>query len=93
MKVLVGTFLVVLSLIGLVVYSYIFAGCDVPLEYQKQRLLDHLAREGLTEEFLAYDEKGSTDCRPSFIYKSKTEHIHFVLVDGGSITSWDYNAQ
>ena len=93
MKVISAIVFVIIISFSFIFYSYLFAGCDVPLEYQKNKLLEHLTKNGLLHEYLTYDEEGSTKCSPSFIYKNKTQHIHYVLVDGGSITSWDYNDQ
>ncbi|WP_144391527.1 hypothetical protein [Pleionea sediminis] len=93
MKIVTAILLLIFSALGFVLYSYLFSGCDVPLEYQKERLLVHLKKNGLSEQYLSYDKEGSTECRPSFVYKSKTEHIHYVLVDGGNITSWNFNEQ
>ena len=93
MKIIFSVIIIFLSIIGFIFYSYLNAGCSVPLEYQKGKLLNYLSNQKLDAQYLTYDPKGSTECRPSFIYKSATQHIHFVLVDGGQITSWNYNEQ
>jgi len=86
-----GVLFIIILAFGFIGYSYLYAGCDITLEYQTGKLHDHISSKGLDLKYLSFDAQGSTECKPSFIYKSETEHIHFVLVDGGKITSWDYN--
>ena len=88
-----ATIILFASIASFITYAYLYAGCDVPLEYQKERLVTHLDSKALPTQYLSYDEAGSTECRHSFHYKSETENIHFVIIDGGKITYWDYNAR
>ena len=77
-------------IIGVVIYAYATAGCGVDREYQKSKVEMHLKEIGLPLEFLKYDEKQTTECRTSFIYISETENIHFMVIDGGKVTWWDF---
>ena len=40
---------------------------------------------------LVFDPEETTECETSFIYKSETEHIHFMVIDSNKVTWWDYN--
>lgn len=93
MKSLLLVLSVIVSLVGFVAYSYLFAGCgSTDIDYAKSRVLEHLKRENLPIKYLELDEIGTTDCKVSFTYKSDVENIHFVVIDGGKVTWWDFNA-
>ena len=78
-------------LFGILAWSYISAGCSTDFEYRKSRIVAHLKEVALPVEFLSFDSIGSSDCKTSFDYKSETENINFVVVDGGKVMWWDYN--
>jgi len=90
-SILIKVFAGVLIISGVFVWSYMTAGCGTDQEYQRSRVILHLQRKDLPVEFLEFDEAGTSDCRTSFNYKSETENIHFMVIDGGKVTWWDFN--
>ena len=93
MKNIVLAFGVTVFLGGLIVYSYLFAGCgSTNIDYAKTRVIEHLKREGLPSKYLEFDDIGTSECKVAFTYKSNTQNIHFVVIDGGKVTWWDFYA-
>ena len=78
-------------MIAFIFWSYITAGCGTDYEYQKSEVISHLKKKNLPIEFLVFDPEETTECETSFIYKSETEHIHFMVIDSNKVTWWDYN--
>jgi len=93
MKGVFAVIILVVAALGFIIYSYLYAGCgSTDVEYAKSRVIEHLEREGLPTEYLMFDEVGTTECKVSFNYNSSDQNIHFVVIDGGKVTWWDFNA-
>ncbi|WNC71488.1 hypothetical protein RGQ13_15355 [Thalassotalea psychrophila] len=66
-------------------------GCSIDRKPVVKKITDHLKKINLDDKYLKEDPDGDDGCNLSYIYKSETEHIHFVVIEGYKLTYWDYN--
>jgi len=73
----------------IVILDFLFGGCEIDRNYSFNRVMKHLESKGLDPIFLQEDRVRDGECVLSYTYKSETEDIHFMVIDGFKVTYWD----
>ncbi|WP_444918747.1 hypothetical protein [Microbulbifer sp. JMSA003] len=65
--------------------------CSTDYEFQKSLVVKHIESKGWSVKHLTPTDNPNSSCQASFLYKSDTQHMKFVVVAGTKVTWWDFS--